>query len=82
MALMFHGAEIFNQDLSNWDVLSVENHIGFTYNNESIEPNWIEKEVEVIPETNSRIYYTGPRGGCYYYNSNGNKTYVEHFYCY
>jgi len=27
------------------------------------------------------IYYTGPRGGCYYWNSNGNKTYVENFYC-
>mgnify|MGYP000489431470 CR=1 FL=1 len=24
-----------------------------------------------------RTYYTGPRGGCYYINSNGNKTYVE-----
>ena len=28
-----------------------------------------------------RTYYTGPRGGCYYLNSNGNKTYVAHSYC-
>lgn len=28
-----------------------------------------------------RTYYTGPRGGCYYINSNGNKTYVAHSYC-
>jgi len=25
--------------------------------------------------------YTGPEGGCYYYNSNGNKTYVERSAC-
>jgi hypothetical protein len=29
----------------------------------------------------SRTYITGPRGGCYYINSNGNKTYVDHSYC-
>jgi hypothetical protein len=28
-----------------------------------------------------RTYITGPRGGCYYINSNGNKTYVDHSYC-
>jgi len=25
--------------------------------------------------------YTGPKGGCYYYNGNGNKTYVERAAC-
>lgn len=29
----------------------------------------------------SRTYYTGPRGGCYYINKNGNKTYVDHSFC-
>ncbi len=29
----------------------------------------------------SRTYYTGPRGGCYYINSNGNKTYVDRSFC-
>lgn len=28
-----------------------------------------------------RGYITGPRGGCYYINGNGNKTYVDHSYC-
>jgi hypothetical protein len=32
--------------------------------------------------TNSRNYITGPRGGCYYINANGNKVYVDHSYCY
>lgn len=25
--------------------------------------------------------YVGPKGGCYYINKNGNKTYVDRFYC-
>lgn len=29
----------------------------------------------------SRTYITGPRGGCYYINSNGNKVYVDHSFC-
>lgn len=33
------------------------------------------------PRTTYRRYYTGPRGGCYYINSNGNKTYVDHSFC-
>lgn len=28
-----------------------------------------------------RTYYRGPRGGCYYINSKGNKTYVSRSYC-
>ena len=30
---------------------------------------------------NGHQLYTGPKGGCYYYNSNGNKTYVDRSYC-
>jgi len=29
----------------------------------------------------SRTYYRGPRGGCYYINSNGNKSYVSRSMC-
>lgn len=29
----------------------------------------------------SRKYITGPRGGCYYINSNGNKVYVDRSLC-
>jgi len=32
-------------------------------------------------QQNSRAYYSGPRGGCYYINSNGNKTYVSRSLC-
>lgn len=28
-----------------------------------------------------RVYHTGPRGGCYYYNRSGNKQYVDRSYC-
>lgn len=30
---------------------------------------------------NGKTLYTGPQGGCYYYNSNGNKTYVDRSKC-
>lgn len=30
---------------------------------------------------NGNQLYTGPQGGCYYYNSNGNKTYVDRSEC-
>ena len=29
----------------------------------------------------TRTLYTGPQGGCYYYNSNNNKTYVDRSDC-
>lgn len=31
--------------------------------------------------TNGEQLYKGPEGGCYYINSNGNKTYVERDEC-
>lgn len=30
---------------------------------------------------NGKILYKGPQGGCYYINSNGNKTYVDRSNC-
>jgi len=30
---------------------------------------------------NGRTLIKGPKGGCYYNNSNGNKTYVDRSYC-
>lgn len=30
---------------------------------------------------NGNQLYKGPEGGCYYYNSNGNKTYVDRSEC-
>ena len=30
---------------------------------------------------NGHNLYEGPQGGCYYYNSNGNKTYVDRDLC-
>lgn len=32
-------------------------------------------------QSSYRMYYLGPRGGCYYINSNGNKTYVDRSNC-
>ncbi|WP_428740159.1 hypothetical protein [Tenacibaculum sp.] len=30
---------------------------------------------------NGKTLWTGPKGGCYYYNSKGNKTYVDRSEC-
>lgn len=30
---------------------------------------------------NGKQLYTGPKGGCYYYNENSNKTYVDRKEC-
>lgn len=32
---------------------------------------------ESSQKSNGRVIYTGPRGGRYYINSNGNKTYIK-----
>lgn len=40
--------------------------------------------VTTPPSSNNssgKTYYTGPKGGCYYYNSNGNKSYVDRSLC-
>lgn len=36
---------------------------------------------KVSASTTYRRYYLGPRGGCYYINSSGNKSYVDHSLC-
>jgi len=54
---------------------------------ERAAPNVSEPKYIYIPQTteqpttDSRIYIRGPRGGCYYINSTGKKTYVDHSLC-
>ena len=46
------------------------------------EEEYIEARTEWECGThNGNTLYTGPQGGCYYYNSNGNKTYVDRSEC-
>lgn len=35
----------------------------------------------VIDLAQARTYILGPRGGCYYINRNGNRTYVDRSFC-
>ncbi len=37
--------------------------------------------IHEVPYDINKTYLTGPRGGCYYMNSQGNKTYVNRHYC-
>ena len=47
------------------------------------KPKPKQKIKKTIPkrDAESRTYLTGKRGGCYYINSNGNKTYVDRSFC-
>ena len=54
------------------------NHISSPESN-SISPN--STNTKSVRYKTSRVYRRGPRGGCYYINSNGNKTYVSKSYC-
>jgi hypothetical protein len=40
-----------------------------------------DDESAPIYRSSRRTYITGPRGGCYYINGNGNKTYVDRSLC-
>jgi hypothetical protein len=40
-----------------------------------------ERSLRVANVAPRRKYYSGPKGGCYFINSKGNKQYVDHSYC-
>tara|TARA_Y100000815_G_scaffold261174_1_gene273313 strand:+ start:128 stop:730 length:603 start_codon:yes stop_codon:yes gene_type:complete len=50
----------------------------FNYNNKQTTS---KKQTQKRVTRPSKIYYTGPRGGCYYINSKGNKSYVSRSLC-
>lgn len=47
---------------------------GTTYESKSQNSSTVQKSTQT---TSGRTIYTGPRGGRYYINSNGNKTYIR-----
>jgi hypothetical protein len=51
-----------------------------TYKNREPKNNNVSKPAPV-KRSSGRQYIRGPRGGCYYINSNGNKTYVDRSLC-
>ncbi|WP_282087063.1 hypothetical protein [Aquimarina algiphila] len=54
------------------------------YDSETRYSNSLEKNSSQNRQSRSRTtrtYHRGPRGGCYYINSNGNKTYVARSMC-
>jgi len=59
-----------------------------TFSSCDIEEDASDSIAETTSETewecgthNGKTLWTGPRGGCYYKNSNGNKTYVDRSEC-
>lgn len=47
----------------------------------AVTPNTPTKPVSSCGMYNGKPVYSGPKGGCYYINSNGNKTYVARNFC-
>ncbi|MGG8497727.1 hypothetical protein ACQY1Q_15055 [Tenacibaculum sp. TC6] len=54
--------------------------LGLFYNSCSPEEDNLAEEW-VCGTHNGKTLYTGPKGGCYYYNDNRNKVYVERSKC-
>jgi hypothetical protein len=50
---------------------------------ERVTPTAPEPKYVYVPRSDPqpRTYFRGPRGGCYYINSSGKKTYVDHSLC-
>lgn len=53
----------------------------FSHKNKLTNSNSNNTSYEKKNYQSIRTYYKGPRGGCYYINSNGNKTYVSRSLC-
>ncbi len=47
----------------------------------AIQDHFRDIQTIAANDQQQRQYITGPRGGCYYINSNGNKTYVDKSFC-
>lgn len=61
----------YNSSSSNYSNSSYNNSGSRTYNNSQNTYSYPSSY------SSSRTIYTGPRGGKYYINSNGNKTYIK-----
>lgn len=53
------------------------------YSNKERSTSTHSQDTYTTPRTKAdeRVYYTGSRGGCYYYSGSGKKVYVDHSYC-
>jgi len=53
----------------------------FSFNSCESTSDSYESDTVSCGTYNGHTLYKGPKGGCYYINSNGNKTYVDRSYC-
>jgi hypothetical protein len=78
------------QQKGAWFLIQSTDYVGWMHGNTirlssaSVIPKTVR--TNTVPSTKSRqssdrTYIRGPRGGCYYLNSNGNKTYVDRSLC-
>lgn len=68
------------KDLSSGGNMSATSNASSSRNNNNTSNNRTSSSSSPKKST-GRTYITGPRGGCYYINGNGNKTYVDRSFC-
>lgn len=79
------------KDQAPWYLVQAPEYVGWIHGNTirfsdagRAKPS-IRSSYDVIPDRTDkpqeRRYFTGPRGGCYYLNSSGNKSYVDRSLC-
>ena len=78
------------QQKGAWFLIQSTDYVGWMHGNTirlsstSVIPKTVRTTTVSSTKTrqsSDRVYTRGPRGGCYYINSNGNKTYVDRSLC-
>ena len=79
--------EIIKQK-SAWFLVQTTDYVGWVHGNTirltdtiTTVPTTVYERPATTRQSDSRTYIRGPRGGCYYINRNGNKTYVDRSLC-
>ena len=76
--IMNDGLRLIKSERKNNVVTTKKNYSKPNQNSNSKSSSYSSSRKRHYP---SRSYIRGPRGGCYYINSNGNKTYVDRSFC-
>lgn len=73
--------EVYLSSNCNAEVLKSDNPTNKGSKKDTIKKSINTNNSTKLPKKSTTQYYRGSRGGCYYYNSSGNKQYVDRSYC-
>ena len=80
------GKKVILKPNGTWEYVNSENKTSNSSARQNLASNSISRtnssnSNSAAKKTSTRTYIRGPRGGCYYINSSGNKTYVDRSLC-